>query len=72
MSWPERSGRQLAVSILVLLDFVLKAFAGEGAVPRESVSILVLLDFVLKATGDKDRRMIICQSFNPCFIGFCS
>ncbi len=63
---------QLKVSILVLLDFVLKAWSTTSRMAcKNTVSILVLLDFVLKGIGNlygKDSKMC----FNPCFIGFCS
>ncbi len=43
------SGQIIKVSILVLLDFVLKAGIVEIKHRLRAVSILVLLDFVLKA-----------------------
>ncbi len=43
----------MIVSILVLLDFVLKVFFPEHLVLWLPVSILVLLDFVLKAVHSR-------------------
>ncbi len=59
------------VSILVLLDFVLKDWPCVMAMSLQRVSILVLLDFVLKEEVKKTLN-IEKNSFNPCFIGFCS
>ncbi len=61
----------MVVSILVLLDFVLKAIMHHTSMRQAPVSILVLLDFVLKDQREYIRRDERWR-FNPCFIGFCS
>ncbi len=61
----------LNVSILVLLDFVLKEIYQSLCKTLDIVSILVLLDFVLKGLT-MCYGYVLAACFNPCFIGFCS
>jgi len=60
------------VSILVLLDFALQhGGISVWCASDNDVSILVLLDFALQLQ-QIGIILLLKESFNPCFIGFCS
>ena len=66
-----RYRKKAKVSILVLMDGVLRDKNAERFWKVHRVSILVLMDGVLRAT--RPRRKIACtKSFNPCSNGWCT